>query len=69
MRALFGRVFFSGKFERHISNQVSNWVRFKAMLLGPEGEKSTRFVSFSPESETGQNQHQKVFPSKCSMCL
>lgn len=62
MHVLFGRVFFSGKFEHHISNQVSNWVRFKAMLLGPEGEKSTKFVYFSPESGTGQNQHQKVFP-------
>lgn len=63
MHVLFGRVFFffSGKFEHHISNQVSNWVSFKAMLLGPEREKYT-FVFFSPESGTGQNQHQEVFP-------
>lgn len=47
MHVLFGRVFFSGKFEHHISNQVSNWVSFKAMLLGPEGEKYTFVFFFS----------------------
>lgn len=44
MHVLFRRVFFSGKFECHISNQFPHWVRFKAILL-------------RPESETGQNQH------------
>lgn len=62
MHVLLGRVFFSGKFEHHISNQFSNWIRFKAMLLRPERGKSTKFVFFPPESRTGQNQHQKVFP-------
>lgn len=26
------------------------------------GGESTKFVFFSPESQTGQNQHQEVFP-------
>lgn len=32
------------------------------MLLRPGGGGSTKFVFFSPESQTGQNQHQEVFP-------